>query len=165
MTTEIKIGIGIALLIVAITWWNLHDRKIEKAATLQCVEAKTETKKEVVADNVITIDQHNQAIAAVVKSYAQQMADRDTSIASLSQRLHDAHAAALPANSVRGDPGRASGIPAAANDSGPSDCDRREAVNLEACAANTIELSAIRDAWHKLSISDKARQLQLQPAQ
>lgn len=164
MTTEIKLAIAGVLAIIAITWWNLHDRKIEKAATAQCVEAKTEAKKEVAADNVVTVDQHNQAIAAVVKSYAQQMQDLRDSNSTLAQRLHDAHAA-LSAGPVRADPGRASGIPAAANDAGPSDCDRREAVNLEACAANTIELSAIRDAWHKLSLADQKRQLQLQPAQ
>jgi len=160
MTAELKLILGGVLLIAAITWWNLHDRKIEKAATLQCVEAKTETKKEVAADNVITADQHNQAIAAVVKSYAQQMQDLRDSNSTLAQRLHDAHAA-LSANAVRGHPGRASGIPAAADSSGPSDCDRREAVVLEACAANTIELISIRDAWHRLSIADKARQQSL----
>jgi len=150
MTTEIKFIIAAALAAAALAWFALHDRKIEKAATLECVEAKTETKAEAVAANIITVDQHNQAIAAVVKSYAQQMQDlRDTN-STLAQRLHDAHAA-LSANAVPAVAAAAGAIPAAANDSGPSDCDRREAINLEACAANTIELNSIRDAWGRLA--------------
>jgi hypothetical protein len=151
MNIEWKIGILAALLIGGGIWWNFHNRKEENIGAQACIQATTETKKEAIADNVITIDQHNQAISAVVKSYESRIKDLADSNGDLAQRLHDANAIRKPAvpalAAAAAGMGSGEGRP---DTGGLTDCDRREAEVASYCAVKMIELNAIRQAWTRL---------------
>jgi hypothetical protein len=150
ISLEAKIA-GVAVLLIALSaWWITHNHDEQNIGAVKCLNETTETKQTAAAAEQITVAEHARILDETVKSYDQKIADLNANADSLAQRLHDAHSAsrvdAVP--TVAGTAGRVS---AAARADGPSDCDRREAAILEACAANTIELMTIRSAWQRMA--------------
>jgi hypothetical protein len=137
--------------------WSKHDAKEQTIGQASCVEAAASTGTKQATDSA-GIDRDNAKILSdQVGDYDAKIRDLNAANADLAQRLHDARteAANLRGRALPGVSGSTGQLPRAADNSEPSDCDRRQAVDLEACAANTIELMEIRTAWQKLA--DRAK--------
>lgn len=145
---EIVAALGLVAALAG--WWHEHNSHEQLIGSTKCVETYTETKGEATAKTDAVNAEHAKVISTVVQTYDQKIADLNSANADLAQRLHDTATAndrrALPSVA-----GTAGSIRPAAVDAGPSERDRREALDLEACAANTIELSAMREAWADLA--------------
>lgn len=149
MTTRLAAEIGGAvILIAAIIWlWLHHDSKEEKIGAAQCEQSYTQAAVPALEQRN---DQHNADVAdihAVVKGYEDKIAALNSDRNALAQRVHDNEAARLRASAVPGVGQPPGFVCSPADDGRPTERDRREAQDLEACAANTIELIAIRTAW------------------
>lgn len=159
--TAIKYGAALLLISAIVAWfavqWEKHNAAEQQLGQVQCIRDTTSAGdvqvKQTAADTVSDAT----ILQKVVNEYDQKIRDLSSSNTDLAQRLHDEHAAAakLRSSAVPAVPGSAGQIRTAADDSAPTDDDRREAEDLEACAANTIELTEIRAAWIDLAKSRK----------
>lgn len=154
MTLPYKIGAGILalLLIVGVSayLWAHHDNKQQAIGAAACInssqsEAVVQTQK-TGEDNLANAETLSKAVAI----YDQKIRDLNDTADNLAQRLHDSEAANLRASAVPNLSAPAGFVCTPADTGKPSDRDRREAEELEACANNTIELISIRSAWTAL---------------
>jgi hypothetical protein len=143
---------GVALIAAVIMLWMHHDTKEQAIATTACVASEEKSgNAQLASTNTTNIDNAN-TLSQVVGTYDQKIAALTADRDSLAQRLHDAHpSAAVSSRAVPNISAPSGFVCRPADNTGPSDCDRREAVNLEACAANTIELIELRDAWQRIA--------------
>jgi hypothetical protein len=137
-------------------WYLEHNRKEQLQGFTVCQTKYTVLGEAQAVDTSKTDAEHARQLETVVGGYDEKIRALNAANAFLAQRMHEL---ALK------DPDRAGavshlGAPAEfvctpRDTPGPTDRDRREAVDLEACAANTIELIAIREAWQKLATPSK----------
>jgi hypothetical protein len=133
-------------------WWRYHDHAEQLEGAQVCVKKYTITQSAAAADNTITEAQHAQILSTVVKTYDDKIKFLAASNADLAQRVRDFNAALRP-SAMPGVAGSSVRVPSCANDAAPGPGDIAEAGTLEVCAANAIELNAIREAWKRLAES------------
>ena len=142
-----EVLLGLAVIAACLGWWHEHNLGEQRQGYTQCAQATSETKSTATAHTDAIDLQHAAAMAQVTQDYEQKLAalaaDRD----SLAQRLHDAAPRPIRPGALSAVGAPAGFVCTPADHAGPTDSDRRLAVDLEACAANTVELIAIRQAW------------------
>jgi hypothetical protein len=144
--------VGGALLVLALVGlWFEHNHVEQQKGATGCIISTTETKDEATEKAQASQQQAADIVGKVAQTYDQKIADLNAANADLAQRLHDAHANPVRSSAVPGVPAAAGAVCSAASSAGPTDCDRREAEVLRACADNTVELEAMREAWADLA--------------
>jgi hypothetical protein len=129
-------------------WWHEHNKHEQTVGMQTCVSKYTETVAKGSADTDAINAQHAQTLKTVVDTYDAKLKAIASDNDDLAQRLHDI-AAADGRRAVPSVPAAARAVCPAPAHTGLNDRDRREAADLEACAANTAELMALREAWAK----------------
>jgi len=147
---ELEIALIVAVLAMGGGWWIEHDHRLEAKGAVACEEHKTETVVQATADTAKIDQAHADQLQRVSDAFVAQISQLRSGNDDLAQRLHDLAAR----NAVRGSAVPKVGTPAGfvcrpADNPGLTERDRREAADLEACAANTLELIALRKAWQE----------------
>lgn len=138
---------GALLLSAIIALWISHNHSLINQGFTACEQKTTVTVDEAMADVRTETLQTQVNLSAVVETYEQKLRDMSAGNADLAQRLRTANPLrALPVRAVPGDAGKACAC--ATDDSGLTEHYQRDAANLVACAANTIQLTQIQAAWN-----------------
>lgn len=156
LSTVERIGLaaaaGALLLGSLLTWWHVHNLNEQHAGAQACLQASTETKTDVIADNAAGAGAQAVDLQLVVKTYDDKVKSLAADNADLARRLHNGQvrqsAAANPGSAAAG-AGCAIFLPAAQSDARAAAIEVATKKIFDDCDADYAGRLAVIDAYNK----------------